>query len=482
MKKNLSEINTNKIKQFNINNTKKISSLSQSSSSSELYAKQNKSHLQSTKSTINIESNEISSFNIESLITLEDAISYFFDPKISPKPSSFIDYFKTIRYFMFNISVKKLFQNKEKNNSKNIEIIENLLNLQFLCILMEGILLPCCKENNRIHNMIKSCISSSHQNFLLLCQIIINELNKYSYTNIYMNKLTKIILKKSLVRTGYKPNDIFNKIDKKNKEILSHLKNILNINKTLTKLRKGLSPLSLVLKTIDKLSTNWTIDYCFKVLGLNEKQIKEIKEATYLELEDDSTPLYLPIKVPFLDNLDTNSYILTVVLDLDETLIRYNINENTSKNELIKRPCLDEFLSSLSRAKCELIIFTASTQEYADPLIDQIENDKKYFSKRLYRQHTVLIGDNYIKDITKLGRELNRTIIVDNEKSSFSLQQRNGILIKPFFGEEDSFNLDMALENLSIILLKIIKNPFQDIRKELEIYKDEIENKVTKDI
>ena len=103
MKKNLSEINTNKIKQFNINNTKKVSSLSQSSSSSELYAKQNKSHLQSTKSTINIESNEISSFNIESLITLEDAISYFFDPKISPKPSSFIDYFKTIRYFMFNI-------------------------------------------------------------------------------------------------------------------------------------------------------------------------------------------------------------------------------------------------------------------------------------------------------------------------------------------------------------------------------------------
>ena len=40
----------------------------------------------------------------------------------------------------------------------------------------------------------------------------------------------------------------------------------------------------------------------------------------------------------------------------------------------------------------------------------------------------------------------------------------------------------MALDNLSIILLKIIKNPFQDIRKELEIYKDEIEKKVTKDI
>ena len=40
----------------------------------------------------------------------------------------------------------------------------------------------------------------------------------------------------------------------------------------------------------------------------------------------------------------------------------------------------------------------------------------------------------------------------------------------------------MDLDNLSIILLNIIKNQFQDIRKELEIYKDEIETKVAKDI
>ena len=128
------------------------------------------------------------------------------------------------------------------------------------------------------------------------------------------------------------------------------------------------------------------------------------------------------------------------------------------------------------------IDFTTSTHEFADSLIDQIEGNKKYFSKRLYRQHTVLMNNSYVKDLTKLGRELNKIIIVDNEKSSFCLQPKNGILIKPFFGEEKGFNLDMALDNLSVIILKIIKNPFQDIRKELEIYKDEIEKKVTKDI
>ena len=239
----------------------------------------------------------------------------------------------------------------------------------------------------------------------------------------------------------------------------------------------------LVLKVIYKISSDWTIDYCFKVLGLDDSKIKEIKGATYVDLKDNSTPLYLPIKSPFLDKIIENSYILTVVLDLDETIIRYNIkNAKFDNKNLIKRPYLFEFVSSLTKEKCELVIFTSSLQEYADPIIDEIEKEKKYFSKRLYRQHTILIGDNFVKDLSKLGRDLNKIIIVDNEKDSFNLNKSNGILIKPFFGEENSFNLDMALENLLIILLKIFKKSFNDIRKELELYKEEIENKVTKDI
>ena len=468
MKRNFSEIKT-KGKNLNIKK-----SLTQSSSSSEISNISKK-----YQSSINLE--EISTFNIESLLTIEEAISYFFNPKIMPDPTSFIDYYKTIRYFMFNILLKKLFY--KKNFSQNFEIIENLLNLQFLSILLEAILLSKCKENNRLKNLITNCISSTHQNYLLLCKIIINELNKNSFSNIFINKLTQIILQKLINRSNYKTKDIFNKIDKKNKEILINLKNIINVNKTITQLPKGISPISLVIKIINKLSTNWTIDYCFKILGLNDLKIKEIKEATYLDFEKGSTPLYLPIKVPFLDKIVGNPYILTIVLDLDETLIRYDINDaKFNEKNLIKRPYLDEFLSCLLKEKCELIIFTASSQEYADPLIDQIEINKKYFSKRLYRQHTVLIGDNYVKDISKLGRDLTKIIIVDNEKNSFCLQQRNGILIKPFYGENNDFNLDMTLDNLSIIILKIIKNNFQDIRKELEVYKEEIENKVTKDI
>ena len=194
MKRNLSEIKT-KVKKINSSNLLK-KSLNQSSS--EISTTNN-------QPLINIEA--ISTFNIESLTTIEDAISYFFNPKIIPEPTSFIDFFKTIRYFMFNILLKKLFY--KQNFPNNFDILENLLNLQFLSILLEGILLPRYKENIRLKNFIINCVSSTHQNFLLLCQIIIDELNKYSYTNIFINRLKQIILTKLIGRTTSKTKDIF---------------------------------------------------------------------------------------------------------------------------------------------------------------------------------------------------------------------------------------------------------------------------------
>ena len=67
------------------------------------------------------------------------------------------------------------------------------------------------------------------------------------------------------------------------------------------------------------------------------------------------------------------------------------------------------------------IDFTTSTHEFADSLIDQIEGNKKYFSKRLYRQHTVLMNKSYVKDFIKLGTDLNKIFTIENENSSFCL-------------------------------------------------------------
>ena len=61
----------------------------------------------------------------------------------------------------------------------------------------------------------------------------------------------------------------------------------------------------------------------------------------------------------------------------------------------------------------ELVIFTAAMQDYADWVLDNLDS-KNFISYRLYRQHAVRNGPVFIKDMSKLGRDLSKVIIVDN--------------------------------------------------------------------
>ena len=47
--------------------------------------------------------------------------------------------------------------------------------------------------------------------------------------------------------------------------------------------------------------------------------------------------------------------------------------------------------------------------------------------------HTTIIDNDFVKDLSKLGRDLNRTIIVDNMKQNYKNHPNNGIKIGPFW-------------------------------------------------
>jgi len=449
--------------------------------------------------SINInEEEKLSNFNFESIITIEEILTYFFNNKIKLTKNNFINYYKIINYYLITEKINDIFRDKVKY-SKNIEI---LFNLQFITILIEGFFLFNSKNTNQeIINTIKDCLFKNHQNFLLLTKILLNELQLKSMTNIYSNKISKIILEK-IKDKGYintnDNNDIFLKIEKNNKEIENQLKLIINSNKIINPLKKELSPFSTLLDKLQHKSSNYIIDYCLKLLDVPENTINEIKNRTYLSIQDEeySQPIYHSVKVPFLPPLKKgDNYILTIILDLDETLItfekeekeeneeyedndeEYEEDEENENKKMIIRPGLYNFLDNLINLKCELIIFTSSNKNYAYKIIDEIEKNKKYFKKRLYRENCVLIGSAYVKDISKLGRDLSKVIIIDNDLACFYLQQENGILIRPFVGNKNEEN-DKVLDNLYYILMNIIKKPFNDIRIELEKYKNEIKNKI----
>ena len=182
------------------------------------------------------------------------------------------------------------------------------------------------------------------------------------------------------------------------------------------------------------------------------------------------------VPIPFLKTKSTKPY--TLVLDLDETLIHFKSNPNNeSSGKIMIRPYLYEFLRTI-KEDYELIIFTAATQDYADPIINAIEKDEKYFDHRLYRIHTTIVDNDFVKDLSKLGRNLKRTIIVDNMKQNYKNQPRNGITIRPFWGKDVE---DSALVDLLEILQKIAFEKI-DVAQGLEKYKEDIISKVSSNI
>jgi Dullard-like phosphatase family protein len=113
----------------------------------------------------------------------------------------------------------------------------------------------------------------------------------------------------------------------------------------------------------------------------------------------------------------------------------------------------------------ELVIFTASAQNYADKIIDHLDPEKKFFHHRLYRQHITYENKNtYYKDLSLLGRDLDKIIIVDNMSKNYKKHKENGIKIKTWKGDL----YDDCLLSLST-KLKTISETKEDIRKILPI-------------
>lgn len=118
-----------------------------------------------------------------------------------------------------------------------------------------------------------------------------------------------------------------------------------------------------------------------------------------------------------------------------------------------KRPHCDEFLKKVCKWY-NLIVFTASVQEYADPVIDWLEVERKYFVGRYYRQHCTFRNGAYIKDLAQVEPDLSKVMIIDNSPMSYIFHEDNAIPIEGWISDptdNDLLHLIPFLEGLQYV-------------------------------
>ena len=344
------------------------------------------------------------------------------------------------------------------------------------------------------------CISYCHLNFIFLIMTIISKTNENIFKN---NKIKEEEEKNNNIKEEennnnnsdfyYKQCKTLIELNSDKIDLINYERNFHNNNKIiknillnlLTNLSYNNEKITNIILEIFNLSKSPINSKFRDILNnhiknnelINEKVNKIIRDSisqenkSNLDDDEDSENLpqpeapYFPPKSPS----DKREYCL--VLDLDETLVHFFEDENEAYVKV--RLGTENFIRELSKY-CEIAIFTASTKYYADIVIDGLDC-KDLIDFRLYRQHTTVRDGINVKDLSRLGRDLSKIIIIDNIEDNYQFQKNNGLNICDFEGDENDNELNYLLEDL----LKLVSQPGKNVCNELPAIRRNMQKRYT---
>jgi CTD small phosphatase-like protein 2 len=452
--------NTNYFKQLNSNNYSNNINYSNRNNEKENNLNNNFfSYYTSFENYTNFNNNDLS-LNIEDLIMIEDKFNKLIK-SVNEENTNIINKicFEWWNYY-FNCSFKGncdyLFTEFE---NKNLITYHNTLLLISIILIYDMSFKR--KVFSKISDYMKKIILINYQNYLTICLSLINRIKPEYLNSKWVEQLKKIIFSK-IKNNNFLSNELEKNLYSLN-QLLSMVINIFNNNNFILN-----SKIPILYKNYMKYDS----ESINKIFMTNIIHIENKGGSLLYSTRTQSNPI---INSSFLKNPPSKN--LTLVLDLDETLMSFIYINKESKEGLLRiRPYLYNFLN-LVKEYYEIIIFTAATKNYADPILDNIEVKRgKYFNYRLYREHCSIINNDFIKDISLIGRDLSKVIIVDNMQQNFKLQKENGILISSFWGEDDNDKVLLQLGRILVsIAIDMVETKYNlDVRNEIKKYKEDI--------
>jgi len=140
-------------------------------------------------------------------------------------------------------------------------------------------------------------------------------------------------------------------------------------------------------------------------------------------------------------------------------IVPVEIDDQIHQVYVLKRPGVDQFLRRMGDL-FEVVVFTASLAKYADPVLDLLDKFK-VVKVRLFREACVHHKGNYVKDLSRLGRDIRQTIIIDNSPASYMFHPENAVPVESWFDDPN----DVELLELIQVLEQISR--VDDVRDEI---------------
>ena len=309
----------------------------------------------------------------------------------------------------------------------------------------------------------KNLINNSEENISILHNIINNIGNKYLINKeLYLDDNEYLLIEKySKLSFEEKIDYNINFIIRNIHTIINNMKNTKNYNSFLNYFKK--------LTNIN----NEEINQFFRNKIYKTNNINSTLLCSKILNNNNSIDKIIPPYISY-----PNKKEFSLVISLDETLIHFKSGSIKNNKGIIQlRPGLIEFFETI-KPYYEIIVFCNGNKKYTDLIVNSIDEKKTYIDYRLYRDHCIIICNDFVKDISRIGRPINKIVIVDNIPQNYRLHKENGINIKSFYGDKSN---DKILFSLNKILINIAKNG-GDVRDGIKKFWNEIISQISSNI